>query len=419
MNVTRIKITWATGAIALAALTINLFISSLARADDAASTAAITPPPATTTDAPASAASPDKGPFDWLDNRIPIHFTLSYTNYYDDNIYISPKKTSDYIFNISPGVNYAFGTAGQTDNYLTLKYIPTIQEYYTNSQQDAVNQLANMYYEHNFTKLKLSLDQNYDKNNQTSIQAGTIVQSSIFSTTANANYAYSDKLSIMADFNQTLSYYVNPGYSNIYTWQGGAYFLYQITPKISLGVGPNFGTSQIVHQPSQTWEQGLAHLTYNVTEKINVIASAGYEDRQFDANVPDQVSGVFSLGAYWTPFEGTSVNVNGYRHNDPSYSIGGTNYTATGVGAGIRQKMLEKFYLGLNGGYENDAYTAASVGITGARNDNYYYIHPYFQWDAEKWLQFVAYYQYSADESNLSSVSFNDNQVGFTLNLNY
>ena len=54
------------------------------------------------------------------------------------------------ILRISPGVNYAFGDEGESYNYLALKYVPTIIEYYTNSQQDAVNQNADMVYEHLF-----------------------------------------------------------------------------------------------------------------------------------------------------------------------------------------------------------------------------------------------------------------------------
>ena len=359
------------------------------------------------------------GPFDWLNSRLPIHFTLDFNSYYDDNIFISPHKTNDYVFRISPGVNYTYGEEGESDNYLALTYVPTVIEYYSNSQQDAVDQNADMLYEHNFQRLKLSLEQSYVHSNDTSIQAGTIVVSNVYSTTAKASYDYSDKLSIMASFNQDLSYYQNPGYNNVYERSGSAYFLYQVLPKVSLGVGPTIGADDIPGQPSQMWEQGLAHLTYNATEKVTLAASGGVEDRQFNTNISNQITGVFNLSAYWTPFDGTSLNIAGYRRNAPSYSIGGTNFTATGISVGIRQNFLQDFYVGLNGGYENDAYTAASVGVTGARNDNYYYIHPYVQWNAEKWFQVVAYYQYSADDSTINALSFNDNQVGATLSFKY
>lgn len=404
----------------LAAIAINLSFSSSLRADNTAATTAVTPADAgTPTDAQTSAATDKKDPFDWLNSRLPVHFTLDFNSYYDDNIFISPNKTSDYVFRISPGVNYTFGEEGESDNYLALKYIPTLIEYYTNSQQDAVDQNADMFYEHNFQKLKLSLEQSYVHLNDTSVQAGTIVVSNAYSTTASASYNYSDKLSIMANVNQTLSYYENPGYTNDYERSGGIYFLYQITPKISLGVGPNIGTDELPGQPSQTWEQGLVHATYNATEKLTIKASAGGEVREFDANVSNQVTGIFDIGGYWTPFEGTQLNLTGYRRNNPSYAIGGTNYTATGISAGIKQNFLQNFYAGINGGYENDAYTAASVGATGARNDNYYYIHPYLEWAPEKFLTVTAYYQYSANDSTLSSISFNDNQVGSTISFKY
>jgi hypothetical protein len=422
MNATQFKGSLASLAVALAAFAINLSTVNIASAQDAVAhvPSPVAATPSTGSDMPQSSAVSDKkGPFDWLDQRLPIHFTLDFNSYYDDNIFISPVKTNDYVFHITPGLNYAYGEEGESENFLSLSYAPTIIEYYTNSQQDAVDQNANMVYEHNFQKLKLSLSQGYAYTNETSVQAGTIVVSSVYSTRAAASYDYSDKVKINADFGQTLSYYKNPGYSNVYEWAGGAYFLYQITPKISLGVGPRAGYDAIPHQPGQTWEQGLVHATYEVTEKISLKASAGGEVRQFDTNLQDQVTGVFDIGGYWTPFSGTMVNLVGYRRNNPSYSIGGTNFTATGISAGIRQNFFQDFYAGVNGGYENDAYTAASVGATGARNDNYYYVHPYVQWNAKKWLELVAYYQFSEDDSTVNAVSFSDNQVGATLSFKY
>ena len=416
MNATRIKKRQVLLEIAAVTIVIGLVFTCTGRAEGTASASSTTPPPS---DPKATATSTEKGPFDWLDSRLPVHFTLDFNSYYDDNIFISPVKTNDYVFRISPGLNYSLGERDQSDNYLYLSYVPTVIEYYTNSQQDAVDQHANMIYQHNFQKLSLTLGQTYAHMNDTSVQAGNIVVSNLYDTTLAAHYDYSDKLSINADVDQSLSYYPGAGYNNIYEWSGGAYFLYQITPKISLGVGPRVGYDEIPTQPSQEWEQGLLHLTYNVTEKITLSASGGGEVREFDTNLPDQVTGVFNLSAYWTPFEGTSLNISGYRRNDPSYSIAGTNFTATGISAGIRQKFLQDFAVGVNGGYENDAYTAASVLATGARTDNYYYVHPYIQWIPAKWVELTAYYQYSANDSTINTISFNDNQIGSTLSFKY
>jgi hypothetical protein len=419
MNVTRIRKFPVSLGIAVISFVVNLSFFGALLADNTAATAATDVAPPGSGTQTGSAVSTEKGAFDWLDSKLPVHFTLDVNTYYDDNIFISPTKSSDYIFRISPGINYTLGEEGESSNYLALRYVPTIIEYYTHSSQDAVNQNADMVYEHNFQKLKLTLEQSYVHSNDTSIQAGAIVVSNIYDTHLSAHYDYNDKLSINADVNQSLAYYPSSLYSNVYEWSGGAYFLYQITPKISLGVGPRAGYDEIPGQPSQTWEQGLLHLTYNVTEKVTLTASGGGEVRQFDTNISDQVTGVFNVGAYWTPFVGTSLNITGYRRNAPSYSVGGTNFTATGISTGIRQNFLEDFWLGINGGYENDAYTPASQGITGARNDNYYYVRPYFQWTPQKWVSLTAYYQYSRNDSTLNVVSFNDNQVGASVSFRY
>jgi len=365
-----------------------------------------------------SAAQPETGPFDWLSN-IPIHLSLNETTYYDDNIFVSPHKTRDYVFDITPTLTYEFGKRGESDNYLSLSYAPTLIKYYHHANQDALDQNANILYEHHFEKLTLGLGQSYLHTFGASIEAGGLINSDIYTTNATGDYDYSDKLKIKANFTQTISTYPDPGNHDISEWAGGVYFLYQITPKISLGFGPRVGTVDIQMEPSQTYEQGLVHATYSVTQKITVQASGGVEDRQYDANVSDKIYGVYDLGVYYTPFDGTTVSLNGYRRNTPSFSLNGVNYTATGGSLGVKQKFLDEYTIGTNAGLENDAYTAAATGTTSTRNDNYFYARPYFQWDAQDWLQLMAYYQYSKNESTTSGIGFNDSQVGGSVTLKY
>ena len=108
MNATQISKSFGLLGVALAAAAINLLISNALWAQDAVAhvPTPVAATPSTGSDIPQSSAVSDKkGPFDWLDQRLPIHFTLDFNSYYDNNIYISPVKSSDYIFNITPGLN--------------------------------------------------------------------------------------------------------------------------------------------------------------------------------------------------------------------------------------------------------------------------------------------------------------------------
>jgi hypothetical protein len=153
-------------------------ISRHARAQDNPAQAATNPPDSTS----ASASAPTAGPFfsQLLQQKLPVEFGFRIGQSHSDNIYFQPRKTSDYITEISPSLDYILGQrirlAPQLDlessddaagageiNYLQLSYRPTLNLYATNSSLDDVDEYANAVYTHQFSRLTLSIAQTYEK----------------------------------------------------------------------------------------------------------------------------------------------------------------------------------------------------------------------------------------------------------------
>ncbi len=358
----------------------------------------------------------------WQGGKLPFLITASVSEVYDDNIFVQPHKVSDYITQFSLKGEYRFGDPTVSDgNFLDIYYAPSFDLYAKHSSLDAFNQNADLFYQHRFSRLTLSVEQSYVKQQQTAAALGNLVTSDVYLTTAKADYAYSDKLDLDATFTQDIVDYTNPGYTSSNEWVGDLYFLYHLDSKLSIGLGPEFGFLDIQEAPNQTYQELLGHLDYRYSQKLSFDVSGGVEYRQFQGGVPgDQLTPVFTLSGTYTPFTSTTITALGSRGYNPSYNLIGQDYIATRISLTGRQRFLQKFYFNLGFGYENDDYEFASAGLTGpTREDNYFYANTGVDWTPNNWLTASVYYKYQNDQSSFGGFAFNDNQVGISATVSY
>jgi Putative beta-barrel porin 2 len=354
--------------------------------------------------------------------RLPFLVSASISEVYDDNIFIQPHKTSDFITQLNVRGEYSVGDRSASDgNYLDVFYAPSGDIYARNSSQDSFNQAAGLLYQHRFSKLTLGVEQDYSKDNSTSASAGNLVTSSLYTTNAWADFDYSDKLTLLGDFTQTVTDYETTGYASSNEWSGNFHFLYHLDSKISVGLGPRFGFLDITGAPNQTYQQLLAWLTYGYSDKLSFTLSGGAEYREYqNSNPGDKLSPVFNLAGVYTPSSYTTLTLSAGRQYNPSYNFTGQNYINTNVTLTGREKFCRDFHYNLSFGYENDDYESAGAVITGnTRNDNYYFVNTGFDWNPNSWLLTSIYYKYQKDDSNFASSTFDDNQVGLSLSVSY
>lgn len=374
---------------------------------------------ATTAFAPVT--SPNNAPF-MVGGHLPILFIAYVSEVYDDNIFIQPSKTSDFITQIGLLGEYRIGNdEGPDSNYFDIFYAPSGDLYADHSAQDSFNQRAGALYQHRFSKLTLSLEQTYDRQAQTVAAVGNLVTLSTYVTKASASYDYSDKLSINGTFTENVVDYETSGYSNSNESVADAFFLYKLDSKLSIGIGPKIGWLDVSSAPNQTYEQILARVNYLYSGKLSFNLAAGAEDRQYQGPVTgDKVSPVFTLSASYLPFPYTTLTLTGQRQYNPSYNFYGQDYIATSVSFNGRHQFCRHFYYNLGLGYENDNYEGAGIDVVGPnRQDNYYFATTGFDWNPNSWLQASIYYKYQRDESNFNAFSFNDNQVGVSAQFSY
>jgi hypothetical protein len=385
-------------------------------ADDAVS--------APTTLAPNS-GTPGRVNSSWLDDvqsPLPVHFDLFVSETYDDNVFVQPRKSWDWISHIAPSLSYVRGDSDAPNaNYLSFFYQPTFLIYAHNMGENTVEQNVNVQYAYTFTKLRLGLQQQYQKLADATVDANDIVKRSVYTTTATADYDYNDRLSLHLIGTQCITNYDDQFRPDTNEWTLNTYFLYSITPKLQLGFGPEVGFLDEAFAPNQTYEQLLAHLIYQATGKITISLSVGGEDRQYQNGPGDEITPVFDLRGDYQMTDATSFYIDGHAETYSSATQNDQNYEDEAIQGGVRQRFLQKFFVTVSGGYDHSDYrnlTTATANFP-HRTDDYYFGKAGVSWVPNNWLTVSGSYQYSTDDSTIAFARFNDNQYSLACELKY
>ncbi len=399
-------------------------------------TSDINPPlPVASTD-----AASDTTPAAQVDSGIPRRFhyelRLSVRSVYDDNINLfESDRVSDFYTSIEPSIMVGFGdTETRAENYLRLEYIPAVFLFADHSENDSVQHVVRLEGQYRVNRLTLNLaqmvqimdgvdvqaqDSSGGLNQQVNLDVAGRTRFNVYNTHLNAAYYLTGKtfLTVGGDF--TATHYSSLISSEVTS--ANLFLNYNYSPKVVVGIGGTAGYNRVDSpNPDQNFEQANARVSYQATGKLDFAASVGVEFRHFDGDLRDQyVSPVFEIGMNYAPFDGTKVSVTANRRVLNSAVLAGQDYAVTNITAGVQQRLLQRIFLGLNGGYENSDYFS-TVGTSGAtRNDDYFFIQPSIAVSVTRFWTVGAYYLHRVNSSSFDAFDFHDNQFGLRSTLEF
>jgi len=367
-----------------------------------------------------------------------FHYTLQLAvrGVYDDNINLSQtNKTSDFYTSIEPTISLGLGGTGEDQtNFLAFVYAPNVYIFANHSNADAFQHVIHLAGQRQFAKLTLNAGEDIqilDSTNLTSltdttgrqanIDVGQKTRVNIFNTNVGGSYDLSSKTFLSGNAQYQVYDYPSSSLISSETVSGSLFFNYNYGAKIVVGVGGTGGYDKAeASTPDQYFEQGNLRLSYQATGKISFSATGGIEVREFSNNARgDYISPVYDLNATYQPFDGTTVSLTGSRTTRNSAVISGGDFTSTKIDLGLRQRLLQRFSLALNGGYENDDYFSAGNGVDVSRTDNYYYFQSSIDANVTRFWTIGGYYLHRQDNSSLDNFKFSDNQVGGRTSLSF
>jgi uncharacterized protein (PEP-CTERM system associated) len=95
-----------------------------------------------------------------------------------------------------------------------------------------------------------------------------------------------------------------------------------------------------------------------------------------------------------------------------SVSLAGQNYTSTGGGLRIHQKIVRRGVFTIGGGYQKSDFSSAGFAIAGPqRKDDFYYGVAGFDWHFNRHWTAGILFQHRENLSNFASSEFKNNQV--------
>lgn len=346
---------------------------------------------------------------------IDIRPKMDFSAMYDDNIEISSSnRKKDFVYTLSPGVLFGLGDYIQKEsNFITLEYVPSLILYNHYSSLNTLDQHLRFDGQYSFARLRLGSYFEYDKLTGPNRDIGARVSSELYATGVKASYNVSDRTSLDTDAGVTFVHYQHQiGSKELVNHDS---LNYHLTPKVTVGVGGAFGVLQPENGGTQTYQQALFRVQFASTAKLSFTGNAGVEFRQFSGVSGTRATPVFGLSANYELSPSTKLTLSGSRNvtNSSATAGAGDNFTATRFSAEITQHVIGDFSLGLEGGYENDAYSQAAAATTGLqqREDNYFFFHPSLTYHLKDWADISLSYARRDNISNVSRNAFRGNQV--------
>jgi len=396
----------------------------------------LNPPLPAATDTAESAAVESPHVDSGIPRRFHYELHLNIHSVYDDNINISHNATtSDFFTAIEPSVMLALGDATSGEgNFLRLNYLASWFLFADHDENNGLQHILHLQGGYRTNRLTLDLTQSVQILDGTDVRslnsAGSFdqqvnldvagrTQYNIYVTHLNAAYYLTGKTSLSVGADYTANDYDTLISSEVFS--ANLFLNYNYSPKFVIGVGGTFGADRVDDpNPDQTFEQANVRLSYQATGKIDIAASAGVEFRHFDGDLRDQyTSPVFEIQVNYLPFDGTQLSLTANRRMLNSAVLAAQNYAITNLTISAQQRLLQRFFLGLNVGYERANYFS-TVGAAGPeRDDDYFFVEPSISARVTRFWTVGAYYLHRANDSSFDDFSFHDNQVGLRSTLTF
>ena len=334
---------------------------------------------------------------------------------FDDNIEFSAtNRVSDVIWTVSGGLAFELGDfRGGSGNYLSAFWIGSPVFYTDNPDQNNFNQSASLIGQYRWSKLAASINSTVSIARGGNREVNAITTTKSFSNSLRLQYDYSEKTSFDLKFSQDAS--IVESFENTSQYEVAAGMGYQIFPKTNIGLEGVAGVLESTSTPLQYYQQVRLRLNYAATGKLNFKFSGGVEVLEVEGDNSVKASPVFSLGLAYQPFDGTTINLVGYRNVIGSNATAGEDIIATGFGIVGEQRLFQKFIAQLSFGYENDHYFAISDEFTTDRVDNYLFVRPSLRYSFVRWLSVNVFYEFRKNTSTEASSNAYGNRLGMEL----
>jgi hypothetical protein len=358
----------------------------------------------------------DRPLFNWG----PVGFRphMLYRFLYGDGIPAAPGQNLKTAINeIDPGILLQLGSHWHLD------YTPSIKIYSNRAFKDTVDQFVSLNGGAAYRDWSFGFSQSYSSLSDPLAETGAQTGTENFSTAVTARYQMNSALSLDLGLNQYFRYVDQtiPGQSlaDSRGWSTMDWLDDQFAPTFSAGIGIGFGYDNMSIGSDMTYEQLQGRIRWQSTSKLSAVLSGGMETRQFlDSEASNLLSPICNASIVYLLFEPTTLSCNATWSVAPAYQSDQVTQNAT-IGGTLRQRLLAKLFVDLNGGYNLSSYHSSLAGLEINRTDHGTFFIARISILFVKRGTASVFYYLSENSSNDQGFSYTSNQVGFELGYHF
>ena len=359
--------------------------------------------------APGAATQP-ASPFRWGPVNLRPH--VDYQFLYGDGIPAAPGQARVTAINqISPGVTAEIGT------HWILDYTPQLSYYSNKDFRDTVDHSVSLTGGTHYEDWILGLSQSYRSSSSSLIETAAQTEREEYATGFTSDYAFNSKLSTELALNQNISSaQMQSGWRewSLFDWMN-----YELAPKLQAALGAGGGYVNEETGADNSYEQLQGRIQWRVGEKLSLKVNGGAEERQYlKQGAASTLEPLFGCSVDYQPFEQTKLTLSADESLSASYYQNDLS-KSTSVTAGLSQRLLGHFILGVSGSYHRGEFLSTSTGLASGRTDDNYSAQVRLGTILFKRLNVAVFYQYSENQSSLSLFQFTSNQMGLSLGYHY
>lgn len=361
---------------------------------------------------PISAPSANDAPLAWGPAKFRPH--LMYRFLYGDGVPAAPgDDVTTAINELYPGILITLG------NHWFLDYTPTLRYYSSSRFRDSLDHSVILTGGTVFQDWTLGFSQSYSSSSQPLVQTGMQTDQENFNTSLNAGYQINTALSLELGANQSFRFMgeeqVGRQLTDSRTWATMDWLNYQFSPRMAAAFGVGFTYDDVSSGSDMTSEQLQGRVTWRPGEKLFLSVSGGAEVRQFlDSRASNLVNPLFGLSAQYQLFECTTLSVGASETIAPSYYAAEVTETTSVIG-GLRQRLLGKLFLDLNGGFTKTQYVLTVLSTPEVRDDNGTFFTARLSLQVLRRGTVGVLYSQTDNDSNQGRYSLSSRQVGVEL----
>jgi hypothetical protein len=367
-------------------------------------------------------AETESEPFRW--GLLTLRPHPYYQFLYGSGILVNPgQPVNTTIQQISPGFLIDVGSR------LTLNYTPTLTLYSNKNFKNTFDNAVGLMWGGAYNNWVFGASQSYTAVSAPTVQTGTQTSQENYLTTASASYNFNTKMSVDLAVNQNFNFVGNSLSSTNSTvnlesfreWSTLDWLNYQFWPRLNVAAGIGLGYDDVASSPDMLFEQYQARIQWRTTDKISFQLHGGVEDLQFlSGGQSDLISPVFDGTIQYQPFEVTKLSLIAQRSVSPSFFQNQATEN-TSFSGNLNQRLLQFFYLDLNGGYQITKYTSStsSAPVNPNREDDYYFLNTQLSCTFLKRGTVAVFYQLGDNSSSNSGFGFVTHQIGFQIGYSY